>query len=120
MTRSAKTVSIRHLHVAVKTALEAAKKAHPELKFEAAASLSAPFPLPIYLRFPWINGLPPFPWPEGDLQSLKDFTDTLVANLSADKQISPAAPEGKFETALYVSGGIATIGFVPADVPITE
>jgi hypothetical protein len=121
MTRSAKTVSIRHLHAAVKTALEAAKRAHPDLRLEAVAPApSASISLPIYLRFPWIAGIPPFPWPEGDLQNITAFTKTFVANLASDKQISSVAADGKFEPTIYASGGTISIGFVPADVSFTE
>jgi hypothetical protein len=120
MAHSAKTVSIRHLHAAVKTALAAARKEHSNLKFDAATPLSGGAVLPIYVRFPWICGLPAFPWPEGELGDLAAFNVTFVNSLAGNKDISALAAEGKFEPTLYVSGGNAAIGFRPADVSLTE
>jgi hypothetical protein len=121
MTRSAKTVSIRQLHDAVKTALEAAKREHPHFKIGAVATSDDPvIQLPLYIRFPWICGIPPFPWNEGDLDGITAFTDSFVANLSSNERISGVALDGRFEPTVYVSGGTASIGFVPADVSLTE
>jgi hypothetical protein len=119
MTRSPRTVSIRHLQAAVKTALEATKKKHHDLKVDAVSTLSSSDNLPILYRFPWICGIP-VPWPEYDLKNLATFNDTFVANLASDPQISPLGVEGKFDPALYISGGTATIGFVPSNVSLTE
>jgi hypothetical protein len=119
MARSAKTVSIRHLHAAVKTALEAAKRQHPDFKIDPVAA-SGTVILPIYVRFPWICGLPPFPWPESELQNITAFTDSFVANLASNEHISSAALDGKFERTVYASGGTVSIGFVPADFSLTE
>jgi len=119
MTQSAKTVSIRHLHAAVKTALEAAMKAHPDFATAASPSLDTSVPLPIIIRIPWICGLP-VPWPLADLQKVAAFTDTLVASLASDQQIAALAAEGKFERTVYVSGSTVDIGFKPADARFTQ
>jgi hypothetical protein len=119
MARSAKTVSIRHLHAAVKTALEAAKKKHPDFKIDPATPPSVGLTLPLYYRYPWICGLP-VPWPEYDLQNLAEFNNTFVANLANNQQISALAVDGKFEPALHVSQGNTAIGFTPGDVSFTE
>jgi hypothetical protein len=120
MTLTAKTVSIRDLQAAVKTALSAAKRAHPAVRIETGATLDSSIELPIYLRFPWICGLPPFPWTDGDLQTITAFTDTFIANLADNEQISAIAADGRFEPTVYVSGGSVSIGFLPANVSITE
>ena len=54
MARSSKTVSIRHLHAEVKTALEAAKKKHPAVRIESFDDSGGVVTLPIYFRYPWI------------------------------------------------------------------
>jgi hypothetical protein len=117
MARSAKTVSIRQLQAAVTTALEAAKKKHPHVKLEAAF-VSEPPDLPIVYRYPWFCGLPPFPWPETELQNLGTLTNTFVSHLAANPSISEAAADGKFQPAIQFSGGTASIGFAPADVAL--
>jgi hypothetical protein len=119
MARSPKTVSIRHLHAAVKAALEAAKKKHPEFKIDPATPAGGLTTLPLYYRYPWICGLP-VPWPEYDLQNLATFTNTFVANLASNQQISALAVDGKFEPTLHVSPGDTAIGFTPGPVSFTE
>jgi hypothetical protein len=119
MTRSPKTVSIRHLHAAVKTALESAKKEHPGIKIDLLAAPGTAGTLPIYIRPPWICGFP-IPWPEYELQEVAAFNKSFVANLAGNKQISALGVDGVFEPALYISGGNVTIGFAPADVSVTE
>jgi hypothetical protein len=121
MTRSPKTVSIRHLHAAVKTALEAAKTAHSEVAFEPGDTTGTTgVLLPIYYRFPYICGFPPFPWPEANLGSIAQLNNAFVAALAQDKTISPVAAGGNFEPVVYASGGTVSIGFAPADVSFTE
>jgi len=120
MPRSAKTVSIRQLQAAVKTALEAAQKEHPGLKIDLAATEGVTVSLPVYVRFPSIAGLPPFPGPERDLQGLVAFNDAFVASLAGNKDISALGIDGKFEPAIYLSRGKITLGFVPADVSLTQ
>jgi hypothetical protein len=118
MARSAKTVSVRQLQAAVTTALEAAKKKHPHIKLEAASISEPPDQLPIMYRYPWFCGLPPFPWPESELQDLGVLTNTLVSHLAATPAISAAAADGKFQPAIQYSGGTASIGFAPADISL--
>jgi hypothetical protein len=118
MARTAKTVSIGQLQAAVKTALEAAKKQHPHLKLDAVTLSGSPEPLPILYRYPWFCGYPPFPWPEGELNELAALNDKFVSHLAANQSISAIAAEGGFKSALQISGGTASIGFVPADVSL--
>jgi hypothetical protein len=118
MARTAKTVSISQLQAAVKTALEAAKKEHPDLKLDAVTITGSPDPLPIYYRFPWICGIPPFPWPEYELQNLAALNARFVANLAANPSISAVAADGAFISTIQFSGGTASIGFAPADVSL--
>jgi hypothetical protein len=121
MTRSPKTVSIRHLRTAVNAALEAAKTAHPDVAFEPGDTTSSTgVLLPIYYRYPYFCGLPPSPWPEIDLGNIAEFNNVFVATLAQDKTISPVAAGGSFEPVVYASGGTVSIGFAPADVSFTE
>jgi hypothetical protein len=115
MPRTAKTVSIRHLHAAVKTALEAARNKHPEFKIDPATPSNS---LPIIIHPPWICGLP-VPWPV-DINNVVEFNNTFVAQLSKNTQISALAVDEKFEPAVYLSAGKASIGFVPSDAAVTE
>jgi hypothetical protein len=117
MTRSPKTVSIRHLHTAVKTALEAARKEHRDLALQVPVASPG---LSIYYRPPFICGFPPFPWVESQLAGIAQFTNTFVANLASNRQISAIAPDGKFEAALQTSGDKISSGFTPGDVSFTE
>jgi hypothetical protein len=121
MARSAKTVSIRHLHTAVKHALEEAKKQNPEVKIpEALANSGDTFTLPIYFRYPYICGIPPFPWVEHELGNLGQFTNTFANSLASDRQISSVAADGKFQPTIVSSGGNVAIGFAPSDISFTE
>jgi hypothetical protein len=120
MARSAKTVSIRHLHAAVKTALEAAKKKHPAVRIESLDDSGGVVTLPIYFRYPWICGLPPAPWPEAELGNLAEFNQTFVNGLASDRQIAALGVDGKFEPAIQFAGGKVAVGFVPGDALITE
>lgn len=51
--KAPKTVSLGHLNAAVKTALDAAKREHPNITIETGVPQGPSSPLPIYLRFPW-------------------------------------------------------------------
>jgi hypothetical protein len=117
MARSSKTVSIRHLHAAVKSALETTKKDHPSMKFETGAPVGV---LPIYIRYPWICGIPPFPFREAELPAIAAATKDFATALASDKQIAALGLDGKFEPALHVTGSSVAIGIVPADVSFTE
>jgi hypothetical protein len=117
MARSAKTVSIRHLHSAVKSALEAAKKQHPNFKLDPAT----PSPgLPIAYRPGWICGYPIFLPAEVNLKQIDEFNNTFVGHLASNPQLSALGVDGKFEPAVYVTGGQGTIGFVSADAALVE
>jgi hypothetical protein len=120
MARSAKTISIRHLHSAVKTALEAAKTKHPEFKLESLGDSGSSGILPIYYRFPWICGLPPFPWPDPEIGNITNFAKTFTDTLASNRQITAAGVDGKFEPVVQVSGGNVAVGFTPGDVSFTE
>jgi hypothetical protein len=121
MARSAKTVSIRHLHTAVKHALEEAKKQNPEVTIPKALGDSGEtFVLPIYFRYPYICGIPPFPWLGNDFGKLEPFTNTFVNSLASDRQISAAGVDGKFQPTILSSEGNVAIGFAPGDVSFTE
>jgi hypothetical protein len=121
MARPVKTVSIRQLQAAVKSALEAAKKAHPNVRIDPPdPSSSGQVLLPVSIRFPWFCGLPPFPWPEGELQNLAALSEKFNSQLQADPQIAAAALDGKFQPVVTQTGGLASIGFVPSDFAVTE
>lgn len=120
MSRSAKTVSLHHLHAAVKTALEAAKKKHSDLKLESLTDSGSAVPLSIYYRYPWICGLPAVTLRESELDNLAAFNNSFVSHLAKNPDISAVAADGKFTPALQVSGGNVAIGFTPADVSFTE
>ena len=121
MSCSPKTVSARHLHAAVKKALEAARKAHPDVANEPGDPTGTGVAtLALYYRYPFICGLPPFPWIEENLGTIAEFNNTFVANLAQDKTISAVAAGGNFQPAVYASGGAVSIGFVPAHVSLGE
>jgi hypothetical protein len=111
-----KKVSVRELQSAVKSALEAAKKDHPQVKLESAGVSTDQ--LPIYLRYPWFCGLPPFPWIDADVAALAAFNARFNANLAASPVISEAAAGGKLQPVLEYSAGSASIGFVPDDISL--
>jgi hypothetical protein len=117
MAQSPKTISIRHLHAAVKAAIEATAKDHPSLKTKPL--VAGPI-LPIYIRFPWIAGIPPFPFEEAELAALGAATKRFAAALATDQHISALGLNGKFEPAMHVTGNSVSIGVVPADVSLTE
>jgi hypothetical protein len=112
-----KTISIRHLHVAVKAALEATTREHPALKANPVVGGAT---LPIYIRYPWIAGIPPFPFVDAELAALGAATQKFAAALGNDKSISALGLNGKFEAAMHVTGNTVSIGVVPADVSLTE
>jgi hypothetical protein len=121
MARPVKTVSIRQLQAAVKSALEAAKKAHPNVRIDPPdPSSGGQVLLPVSIRFPWFCGLPPFPWPEVDLGNLAALREKFNSQLQANPQISAAALDGKFQSVVTQTGGLASIGFVPSDFAVTE
>lgn len=117
MSLAAKTVSVSQLQAAVKSALEKTQAAHPALK---AHNLTAANELPLLVRFPWIAGIPPFPFEVAELTAIVEATARFAANLADEKQIAPIGRDGKFTPALQVSGNTIAIGFVPAEVSFSK
>jgi hypothetical protein len=116
MTRSAKTVSVSQLQAAIKNALEATKKTHPDAKIQPdAAGGGGAF----FYRPYWICGGPFFP-PEYGLDKATAFAATFAGNLEKDPAVAPLAIDGKISPAVYVAGGKVTVGFVPGEASITE
>jgi hypothetical protein len=115
MPNSVKTVSLRELQAAVNQALAAAKKELPNIKSDAVVLPGSSDPTPIYIRFPYLCGLPPFPWPEKQLENLAAFNTRFVANLAKNPSLATAAANGKFQPALQFADGSAAMGFTPAE-----
>jgi hypothetical protein len=115
MSRSAKTVSVSGLQAAIKTALDATKKSHPDAQFQPATTGGEAF----FYRPYWLCGGPFFP-PDYDLNKATDFAATFAGNLSKDPAAAPLAIEGKFEPAIYITGGKVAVGFVPGEASLTE
>jgi hypothetical protein len=118
MQNSAKTVSIRNLHVAVKSALETAKKKYPAIKIEPGDGGGTSNALPLYIRYPWICGYPIYL--EAELQAILEFNKTFVSSLASNPAIAALGVDGKFEPAFYVAGNKAVLGFVPSNISVTE
>ncbi|MGD0893351.1 MAG: hypothetical protein ABR923_17650 [Terracidiphilus sp.] len=116
MTRSAKTVSVSQLQAAIKSALDATKKTHPDAKIEAEVTGVAPA---FYYRPHWICGGPFFP-PDWSLDRATEFATTFAGNLAKDPAVAPLAIDGKIEPAVYVTGGKVAVGFVPGEASLTE
>jgi hypothetical protein len=117
MTRSAKTISVSQLQTAIKNALDATKKTHPDAKIQPAVAGGAEA---FFYRPYWICGGPFFPYPGYDLNKATEFAATFAGNLSKDPAVAPLAIDGKIEPAVYVTGGKVTVGFVPGEASITE
>jgi hypothetical protein len=116
MTRSAKTISVSKLQVAIKSALEATKKTHPGAKIQpAAAGGDEAF----YYRPYWLCGGPFLP-PDYDINKATEFAATFATNLSKEPAVAPLAIDGKFESAVYITGGKVSVGFVPGEASIAE
>jgi|HubBroStandDraft_1064217.scaffolds.fasta_scaffold482107_1 hypothetical protein len=119
MSNSAKTVSLHKLQTAVNTALETAKRKHPRLKIDPVSTGGSPF-LPVAFWIPWLCGIP-VPWPIDELQDIYAFNATFVTALGTNPEIAALGAGNKLEAALYVSGGKASIGFVPAsNISLTD
>jgi hypothetical protein len=118
MSSHAKSVSVRHLQAAVKTALDAARKDHPG--FRLAPAIAAEQVELIYR--PWvICGLPiPWPWEELGNPETVQFVTAFTRNLASDSEVAALGMGGKFEPAVYLAGEQASIGFVPGNAPIRE
>jgi hypothetical protein len=116
MTRSAKTVSVSGLQAAIKKALDATKKTHPDAKIQPAAAGGGEA---FWYRPYWICGGPFLP-PDYDVNRATEFAATFASNLSKDPAVAPLAIDGKFEPAVYITGGKVSIGFVPGEASIAE
>jgi len=116
MTRSAKTVSVSQLQTAIRNALDATRKVHPDAKIQPAVAAGAE---PFFYRPYWLCGGPFFP-PDYGLDRATEFAATFAGNLSKDPAVAPLAIDGKLEPAVYVAGGKISVGFVPGEASITE
>lgn len=118
MSRTAQTVSIRNLHAAVHKALDAAKAKHQDL-ISAKTITFSPAPGIIYrpgLLCGWIS---PDPY-TGGLDAAVHFNNTFVSELSASPAVAALAVNGKFEPTVNITGSQVSLGFVPAEAPISE
>jgi hypothetical protein len=116
MTRTAKTVSVSGLQAAIKNALEATRKTHPDAKIQPAATGGGEA---FFYRPYWLCGGPFFP-PDWELNRATEFAATFAGNLAKDPAAAPLAIDGKFEPAVYITGGKVAVGFVPSEASITE
>lgn len=116
MSRSAKTVSVSGLQAAIKNALAATRKTHPDVKIQAAATEGGEA---FFYRPYWLCGGPFFP-PDYDLNQATEFAKTFAGNLSKEAATAPLAIDGKLEAAVYITGGKVAVGFVPGEASLTE
>ena len=116
MSRSAKAVSVSQLQTAIKNALDATKKTHPNTSIQPAVDGGGE---PFFYRPYWLCGGPFFP-PDYDLNKATEFAATFAGNLSKDPAVAPLAIDGKIEPAVYITGGKVSVGFVPGEASITE
>jgi len=116
MSRSAKTVSVSGLQAAIKNALEATQKKHPDAKFQPAANGGGDA---FYYRPYWLCGGPFLP-PDWDLNQATVFAETFAANLSKEPAVAPLAIDGKIDAAVYITGGKVAVGFVPGEASLPE
>jgi hypothetical protein len=121
MARDAKNLSIRHLHAAVKAALQAAQTKHPGAKIGSIDPTDPTPTIPITYRPHWILGLPPFPWRElGGIEQGIQFGETFSRNLASNPALAPLAIDGKLESTAIISGDSISIGVVGGNVSLTE
>jgi len=116
MSRSAKSISIRNLHGAVKEALETTKNDHPVAEdiviiIDGGGVIFRP---PIYC------GLPPVEYYDRDIKQLEAFNTQFVKRLEANPALAALTVDGKLEPTLVLSGGKASLGFVPGSANVTE
>jgi hypothetical protein len=118
MTGSAKSISISKLQTAVKAALAATQKAHPEARFEPADPTDSS---PISY-VPWhICGYPTVTLGPGqDFNKKVEIAKTFTGILASNPAVAALGIDGKFEPAVYVAGDQTTIGFVPSEVSLTS
>ncbi|MGA2848098.1 MAG: hypothetical protein ABSE46_03805 [Terracidiphilus sp.] len=116
MLRSAKTVSVGELQAAIKNALDATKKTHPDVQIQPALAGDG---YPFWYRPYWLCGGPFFP-PDYNLNQVTEYAKTFTVNLSKDPAVAPLAIDGKFESAVYITGGKVAVGFVPGEASLTE
>ena len=115
MSRSPKSISIRQLQAAVKTALEATRQAHPETHFEVAEAVDS---LPVIYWPWWICGLP-LPWPLDDLNQIVQLNETFTKSLATNPTVASLSVEGQFIPAVIVTSGKISVGFAPGEVTLT-
>lgn len=116
MTRSAKTVSVSQLQAAIKNALDATRKTHPDANIQPAVNGGAEA---FYYRPYWLCGGPIIP-PDWGLDRATEFAATFTGHISKEPAVKPLEIDGKLEPAVYVAGGKITVGFVPGDASLTE
>ncbi len=118
MTRKPKSISIRQLQSAVKTALETAKKEHPEFVIDPPDPTGN---IPIIFRPGWILGIP-VPWPLRPTEASQavEFSAAFSRSLASTPQIADLGVDGKAEPALYVAGDKGTIGVAAGDFTVTQ
>jgi hypothetical protein len=117
MSRSAKSISIRNLHGAVKEALETTKANHPvaeEIVIIIIDGGGIVFHPPIYC------GLPPREYFDTDVKKLEAFNNEFVKRLEANPALAALTVEGKLQPTVVISEGKASLGFVPGAANITE
>jgi len=119
MSRSAKSVSVRQLQTAVKAALDATRRIHPEAKIDPAVTSDSWS----FIYRPWIICGVPLPWPLGPEYGLNQavaFATTFASQLARDPAVAPLAIEGELKPAVYVAGNSVSLGFVPGEASISE
>ena len=114
--RSAKTVSVSGLQAAIKHALDATQKTHPDVQIQPATTGGGDA---FFYRPYWLCGGPFFP-PDYDLNKATEFAKTFTGNLEKDPAVAPLAIDGKLEAAVYITGGKVAVGFVPGEASLTE
>jgi|SRR5579863_1078612 len=121
MAHEAKTLSVRNLHAAVKTALQATKKQYPNAKFGAIDPADPTPRIPIIYRPYWIIGLPPCPFRElGGIEQGVKVGETFSRNLASDPALAPLAINGKLESTMIISGDSISFGVVGGGIPLSE
>lgn len=111
----AKTISIKHLHAAVKSAAAVAHAKYPGVKISRIDE---------FVYWPHIIcGFPiPWPWLEGGVDSEHSgFAATFSKALSEHESVASLSGElGKVEPAAFVHGGHAIIGVRPGAAMVGE
>jgi len=121
MAHEAKTLSVRNLHAAVKTALQATKKQYPDAKFGAIDPTDPTARIPLIYRPYFIIGYPPCPYREfGGVEQAVKVGEAFSRNLASNPALAPLAIEGKLEPTTIISGDSISFGVVGGGVSINE